>query len=208
MKFNVTVAIAAGVLALGSAMANVAEAATLGSFDNPWNQIATVEGAMDQAFGVNNWTNITSPTDTSFLDGENFVYLEGSDGGANALEAFLNANATALLNWITAGGSLFINSGPIEGDGFSFGGLTLNSGDFCQSGCNAVDPNHPIFAGAGTSFGGNFFSHGSVAGGYALIVDTENGNRSILSELQIGAGFQMMGGMPTTNYHTGDDPAL
>lgn len=208
MVYKFSAAIAAGVIALGSVMANVAEAATLGSFGDPWGQIATVEGAMDQAFGTGNWTGVTSPTDTSFLNGENFVYLEGSDRATNELEAFLDANSAALLNWITGGGSLFINAAPNEGDGFSFGGMTLTSGHFCGSGCDAADPNHPIFAGAGTSFSANFFSHGSIAGGDALLVDTGNGNRSILSELQIGSGFLMMGGMTTTNYHSGGDPAL
>lgn len=185
----------------------IADAATMATFGNPWGQRGSLEDAMDTAFGSGGWTDLNNPLGTGFLSGENFVYLEGSQFTAIAMETFLNNNATAFLDWISAGGSLFVNAAPNQGDGLSFGGLTLNysGGPYCNTGCNAVDPAHPIFAGVGTSYGGNFFSHATVSGGISLIENIFSGD-SILSEISIGSGSLMFGGMTTTNYHTGTNP--
>lgn len=204
MKFGKT--IIAGVFAAAALTASYASAATMVTFGDPWGQKSTLDSAMDDAFGAGSWNDLSSPTGTSFLTGESFVYLEGGDSTADEMEAFINSNAAALTSWVNAGGSLFINAAPNEGDGLSFGVFDLvYPGDYCNLGCDAVDPLNPIFDGAGTSFGGNSFSHGYVEGGTSLITNTVTGV-SVLSEVSMGSGFLMMGSMTTTNYHSGDDP--
>ena len=188
----------------GAGFAQMAGAATLATFGDPWGQRGTVTGAMDAAFGSGNWTSFADPGNTAFLAGESFVYLEGGDRGTDALESFLDTNSTTLLDWIAGGGSLFVNAAPNVGDGLSFGGLTLTRNNFCNSNCNAVDGTSPIFAGAGTSFSGNSFSHATISGGTGLI--TYAGG-DILSQIAIGRGSLLMGGMTTTNFHRGGDPA-
>lgn len=120
------------------------------TFGDPWGQKSTLDSAMDDAFGAGSWNDLSSPTGTSFLTGESFVYLEGGDTTADEMEAFINSNAAALTSWVNAGGSLFINAAPNEGDGLSFGVFDLvYPGDYCNLGCDAVDPLNPIFDGAG-----------------------------------------------------------
>ena len=197
----------AAVVAGATLCAGVANAASLATFGGLWGQRATVTTAMDTAFGAGSWTDLGTPGDTSFLTGETFAYIEGGDNGTNAMETFLSTNSANILSWITGGGSLFVNAAPNQGNGLSFGGLTLNynGGSFCGTGCNAVDPANPIFVGAGTSFGGSSFSHATVTGGTSLIENSANGD-SILSELSIGSGVLLLGGMTTTNFHSGGSP--
>lgn len=199
----------AGVIAAASFVATKADAASLVTFGDPWGQKSdTIDQSMDDAFGVGGWTDVVSPVGTAFLAGESFAYIEGGSTTANEMESFLNANATALLSFLNAGGALFINAAPNEGDGLSFGGMSINygPGPYCGSGCDAVDPANPIFAGAGTSFGGTSFSHATISGGDSLIEDSSSGD-SLLSQMAVGNGFLMMGGMTTVNFHSGTDPA-
>lgn len=165
---------------------------------------------MDQAFGPGAWADLNAPADSGFLTGETFAYLEGGDFTTNAMESFLIAEATSILNWVSGGGRLFVNAAPNEGDGLSFGGLTLNYlSTFCGSLCSPVDPTHPIFSGiTSSSFGGTFFSHGTVTGGSTdYIVDSDGA--SLLSSIALGSGAIFMGTMTTTNFHSlFDDEAL
>jgi len=199
----------AAVIAGATLCAGVANAASLVTFGDPWGQRATLTTAMDDAFGAGSWANLNNPGDTSFLTGETFAYIEGGDETAKDAEKFLDKNSASILNWITAGGNLFVNAAPNKGNGLSFGGLTLNyhkNRYECRSNCNAVDPSNPIFAGAGTSFAGSSFSHATVTGGTSLIENAADG-ASILSEIQIGSGLLLMGGMTTTNFHSNGNPA-
>lgn len=190
------------------AASSAANAATLVTFGNPWGQKATsINASMNTAFGAGTWTDAVSPTDAATLVGDGFLYFEGGDSTTNAMETFLNANSASLLSYLTNGGNIFVNAAPNQGNGLSFAGLTLNYRDgFCGSGCKAVDTANPIFAGAGTSFGGTSFSHGTVSGGTALIIDGSNG-KALLAELAVGSGKLFMGSMTTTNFHNGGNPA-
>lgn len=206
MTLSIKTLAASAALAL-TALSGAAQAASLVTFGNPWGQkTGTIDASMNAAFGAGTWNDIMSPADAATVTGDSFLYFEGGDGTTNAMESFLDANGAALLDFLTGGGHIFINAAPNVGNGFSFGGLTLNYGDgYCGSGCNAVDPAHPIFAGAGTSFGGSSFSHGTVSGGTALITDSRSG-KALLAELSVGEGMLFMGSMTTTNFHRGGDP--
>ena len=55
-----------------------------------------------------------------------FIFMEGSDQGAQSLENVLTAHLTEIEDWVSAGGVLFLNAAPNVGDGMSFGfGVTL-----------------------------------------------------------------------------------
>jgi hypothetical protein len=200
--FAATVAVA--ILSVSGA----ANAASLVTFGNPWGQkSASIDGAMNAAFGAGNWNDITAPVGATSLTGDSFLYFEGGASTTNAMEAFLDANSAELLTFLTNGGHIFVNAAPNQGNGLSFGGLTLNYRDgYCRSGCDAVDPAHEIFTKAGKSFGGNSFSHGTVSNGTALIKDSGTG-KALLAELSVGAGMLFMGSMTTTNFHRNGDPA-
>lgn len=207
MAFTLRTFAASAALAL-AALSGAAQAASLVTFGDPWGQkAATIDAAMDAAFGAGTWADIAAPVDTAFLTGDGFVYVEGGDRTTDAMERFLGANAAALLGFLRDGGHIFVNAAPNQGDGLAFGGLTLNYRDgFCSRGCDAVDPAHPIFAGAGTSFTGTAFAHGTVSGGSALIAERATG-KALLAELSVGAGMLFMGSMTTTNFHRSGDPA-
>lgn len=197
-----TAALAAvvGVMAAGAA-----PAATLVGFGNPWGQMDTVRAAMNEAFGTGAGHEKNSPADVGFLANESFVCVEGGDGTTDSMASFLGARAGAILDWISAGGSLFINAAPNTGNGLSFAGLSLIYGsDFCGKGCVASDASSPTFDGIeATNFMGNYFSHGIVTGGTSLIEDAQ-GN-SLLAAAAYGEGHLLMGTMTTTNFHGFDE---
>lgn len=192
--------------ALVATFATQTHATSLVTFGNPWEERATVVAAMDLAFGSGGWTDRDSPADSGFLASESFLYMEGGDGTTNEMESFLNAQSASILNWVSGGGRLLINAAPNQGDGLSFGGLTLNYltsiQKYCESLCTPVDPSSAMFTGITTaSFGGNYFSHGTVSGGTTEYIRNENGE-SLLSSIGLGAGAIFMGTMTTTNFHS------
>lgn len=206
MKSRTTTAWAVGMaLTLASGAAN---AASLITFGNPWGQKATLDAAMDLAFGPGTWSDVGSPADASGLIADDFLYFEGGDDTAEELETFLTANAAALLAYLTNGGRMFINAAPNEGDGYTAGGIGIvyDQTEFCGVDCNAVDPAHPIFTSVVTSYGGGWFSHGYVIGGTPLIENAATGN-ALLAEFSVGLGAGLIGTMTTTNFH-GEADAL
>ncbi len=198
-------ALLATLLAVGFAgAANAAPFYLRSTTGAPWG-VSTNEAAMTSVFGAGNWVDAryeTVNTVTLFSAANSFIFMEGGDSNANELESFLSANAPAISNWVDAGGRLFVNAAPNEGDGMSFGfGVTLSYPDFSGS-ATAVDPLHPIFNGITASYTGTWFSHASVSGaGLTSLIADENGD-SVLSEMLIGDGIGLFGGMTTDNFHS------
>lgn len=197
----------AALLALGFAgTASAAPYYLRSDIGAPWSQ-ATNEAAMDTVFGAGSWVDgryETVNTATLFTAANNFIFMEGGDSNADALEAFLGANSSAVSSWVNAGGRLFVNAAPNTGDGMSFGfGVSLKYQDFNGSEVAvAVNPLHPIFNGVATAYTGNSFSHASVSGaGLTSLIDNGAGN-SVLSEMLIGNGLGLFGGMTTDNFHS------
>ncbi|HYV26383.1 MAG TPA: hypothetical protein VFA77_02550, partial [Candidatus Eisenbacteria bacterium] len=95
----------------------------------PWGQTAN-ETAMNRVFGAGNWLDLRyeSVNAASLLSpSTSFIFMEGGDSNADEMEAFLNANMATIQTWLSAGGRLFLNAAPNEGNGMSFGfGVTLN----------------------------------------------------------------------------------
>lgn len=203
-KLGWLVSVAAGCLMSTAAMADIAYMrSTVGA---PWGQ-STNEAAMDAAFGAGNWSDLRYETvnvATLFSATNTFIFMEGGDTNADELEAFLAANGAAVSAWVNAGGSLFINSAPNEGNGMSYGfGVSLNYPDF-DCNVHAANVAHPIFNGLGTTnFSGSCFEHATVSGGGLtglILQDGDNG--MVLGEVDVGAGHLLAGGMTTTNFHS------
>jgi subtilisin family serine protease len=174
----------------------------------PWF-VSTNEIAMDRVFGAGSWADLRFETVDPvelFSDDHEFVFLEGSDFNADALEAFLTANLPLIEDYVAAGNTLFLNAAPNVGDGmsFGFGDVTLVYFDGSPD-AHAADDAHPIFAGpftpVTTSYTGNFFSHASVNGGGLDPVLLSSTDQIVLAEMQWGLGLVLFGGMTTTNWH-------
>src|SRR5262249_17789559 len=89
----------------------------------PWGSDSNIV-AMDRVFGAGNWEELRFETVDAaalFSDDHEFVYLDGSDFNADALEAFLTANQALIEGYVAAGHTLFVNAAPNVGDGMSFG---------------------------------------------------------------------------------------
>ena len=176
---------------------------TVGS---PWNQ-TTNETAMNTVFGSGNWSDLryeTVNTASLFTVANSFIYMEGSDDNANELESFITVNLSLVQNWVSNGGSLFINAAPNEGNGMDFGFGVSNNYSQSSGSATAADASHPIFLGphgaTGTSFTAGFFSHATVSGALTPLITGTVG--TILGEADYGSGYVMFGGMTTDNFHS------
>lgn len=176
----------------------------------PWFVVSN-DTHMDDVFGAGLWsTNYFETVDPVELFSVNncFVYLEGSDGHAEEMKTFLNANMDLIEDWVAAGGHLFMNAAPNEGTGmnFGFGGTTLNYPWYSGS-VTASDPLHPIWSGpftpTTTTMTGGSFGHANVSGSdwTPLVYDTFNPEKIIAAEKSWGAGMVVFGGMTMTDFH-------
>ena len=190
-----------------------ASAAYVRSTNLPWGTFGdnANTSAMDAVFGAGAWDNLFLESATAaavFSASRQLVFLEGSDQGANALNAFLQANRTVIENWVAAGGHLLLNAAPNQGGNidFGFGGTTLNfNGSYPFASLNAtVTAGHPIALGpflpAGSSFTGGYFAHATVSGpGLTTAITGTAG--IILGYKNWGDGYVFLGGMTTDNFH-------
>jgi subtilisin-like proprotein convertase family protein len=181
----------------------------------PWGKTDN-ETAMNAVFGAGNWLDQRYETvnvGTLLSASTRFIFMEGSDSIANELETFLNANRTAIQNWVSAGGLLFVNSAPNEGDGMNLGfGVTLNYGAGSSGdSAGAVRLANPIFNGpflpVGTAWSGNSFSHSYVTGGGLISLITNEFGRIVLGEKTWGLGRALFGGMTMPYFHDPDPEA-
>jgi hypothetical protein len=186
----------------------------------PWD-VTSNEVDMNDVFGTNGWRDRRYETvDLSRLlsPATAFIFMEGGDNNATALQNFLSTHASAVASWVSNGGRLFINSAPNQGADFDLGfgvHLNFNGSDYTTASNNgyAVDTGHPIFADnqqpVGTEFsGGDAFSHAYLTGnGFSSILQDDQG-RPVLVELRSGNGLVLLGGMtvdifqsPSPNAH-------
>jgi hypothetical protein len=174
----------------------------------PWGSNSN-EQAMDAVFGVGNWVDARYETvnTAALFSNSKFIFMEGGDFTSNEMESFLTANAAAINTFVSAGGVVFLNAAPNEGNGMSFGfGVSLlYPSYYCSFGCNAVSGQHPIFNGpflpVGTSFSGNSFSHAVLVGSFTPLIQDTSG-RALLAEATVGSGLALFGGMTTSNFHS------
>lgn len=183
------------------------------STGQPWRQ-STNEAAMNAVFGNGNWHDLRFESAVAadvFASNIELVFMEGGDFTANEMEAFLNANLALIESWVAAGGRLFLNSAPNEGNGmnYGFGATQLVYPSFTGAGtafAAADQTSHPIFNSpntpTGTSFSGGSFSHASIActTGCSTLI-TSGGAQPVLMSMPVGVGLVFFGGMTTTNFH-------
>ena len=176
----------------------------------PWG-VSTNETAMETVFGNGGWADLRMADGAGpFTPGtHDFIFLEGGDGTANELSAYLAANQAAIEAYVTAGGNLLLNSAPNEGGdiAYGFGGVTLTYPSFSDT-VTAANPGHPVFQGpcvpVDTDYTGNWFGHAIVGGGISSIILGVGGDpdgETILGEMDFGSGKVLFGGMTTDNWH-------
>ncbi len=167
----------------------------------PWNRSAN-EDRLTEVFGAGGWQEMyfeTAAPATVFSPSTPFVFMEGGSDHNLALWTFVNANRTVMESWVTAGGTLLVNTAPIATRILNFGfDVTLSSYDGSDEG-HAANAGHAVFAGpqtpVGTSFLGYAFSHASIGGpGVGAILVDDNGD-VILGEKTSGSGRMVVGGL-------------
>ncbi len=173
----------------------------------PWNLMGN-ENAMDDVFGVGNWQDLryeTVDVVTLLSSTNDFIFMEGGDDNANAMEAFLDVNLPAIEAWVSNGGSLILNAAPNVGDGmnFGFGGVALTYPDESYD-LSVAAPGHSIFTGPNLPTGDiycNFGAHGIICppGMTALLTQAGN-NKVVLAETSWGSGNVIFGGLPLPWY--------
>jgi hypothetical protein len=174
----------------------------------PWASPVN-EAILTEVFGTN-WEDLRYETVTNigalFSTAKRFIFMEGGDIDANEMGLFLSNNLVIISNWVSAGGSLLVNTAPNEGGNINFGfGALLTYPDSCST-AQAVFPAHPIFNGpyvpVGTNFTGSAFGHATVSGPglTPLITDAFTGHFE-LAERTYGAGHLMFGGMTLPIFH-------
>ena len=178
--------------------------------------------AMNRVFGTDQWLDLRYETVNvaSMLGNAKFIYMEGSDQNADPLEGFLAANRSAIEAWVTAGGKLFINAAPLQGDGIlnMVFGVALNYAGVIDvsylttvgvaaigTGTSAA---HPIFNGpfspVGTSWTGNLFGHATIDGAVTALIRQDANDVDagiVLAEKTVGAGRVLFGGMTAVEFH-------
>jgi uncharacterized repeat protein (TIGR01451 family) len=179
------------------------------TFGSPWGSFAN-ETAMNRTFGTNFWQDLRYESAIPaqlFTAATRFIFMEGSDSSADEMEAFLNANLTTVENWVAAGGRLFLNAAPNEGNGMSLGfGATLVYSDPTDT-AMMTEPQHPIFLGpftpVGSTWTGGSFGHATVTGtGLTTLITNAASGNIVLGQKQHGDGLVMFGGMTTDNFHS------
>ena len=214
--FNVTVNDTEAPVAVCKGSGTGSAAYVISTGGQPW-EVNTNEEAMDMVFGSGNWDQLyyeTLDAGTLFSNAYDFIFMEGGDKIANEMEAFVDANISAMETWVANGGHLFLNAAPIEGDGMYWGfwgvELVYNGGIYYTNIAEATNPAHPIFSGPFTPvitgpYQGNLFAHAIIPEELNVTVLMHNVNdpdQYVLSYAEWGSGKVLFGGMTTTNFHS------
>jgi Bacterial Ig-like domain (group 3) len=177
----------------------------------PWESDASDgpnDDAMDAAVGAGSWQEAwfeTVDPNSLFSPAVRFIFMDGSDQGAVALANFIAANETAMENWVSNGGSLFINVAPNTGSSFSYDGNQFDFYNY-QSNGSAADPTNPIFNtpnSVATSYSGSYFAHATVSGpNLTPLILGDSPSSIVLASYPRGSGFTMLGGMTIPYFHS------
>lgn len=195
-------------LSSGVMAANFAYMSENGS--EPWSVNSNLD-AMNAAFGVGNWDRINFGDS---IAGYSFVYADGGDQAGTGFYSYVAANQSALESYVTGGGRLFLNAASNGHGGevhsLVFGATTEegSNGGFSEFGY-AVDPLHPLFAGAGPSWSGTWFAHNVIVGGSFTPLITGDAGETIVAGGAFGSGYALLGGQTSIDFHSsvnGSDP--
>lgn len=190
-------------LASGAMAAQYAYMGDVGS--EPWG-MTTNKDAMDAAFGAGNWDRINWGDS---IAGYSFVYADGGDSAGTGFYNYVGSNQALLENFVTAGGSLFLNAASNGHYGINYNlifGATTTEGTNggYSSNAYAVNPGDPMFAGAGSQWQGNYFAHNVLTGNASFTTFiTGDSNEAIVIGGAFGSGYALLGGQTNTGWHTG-----
>lgn len=187
-----------------SASANAAGIVYVTGSD-PWGN-TTNDATMDAAFGVGNWTKVNGFTDSVFTAGYSFIFMDGGDSNGTAFSTYFNGTgAAAAQTYVNGGGHLFVNAAYNGGAASTNLGFGATSTYWGGSGSVQITADG-IAAGLDTglstiNFTGSSFSHNSVAGpGFTTLISGDGG--PVLAAGNFGAGYYMIGGETTINFHS------
>jgi hypothetical protein len=169
---------------------------------------------MNQVFGEKGWSSAFFETinmDNVFSPKTTYVFIDGSDNADIIFISFMEENWSQIQQWVEAGGRLFLNCAPNNLDSGTYE-LGINGTKLEYGATNTDDStiadgsnSHPIFLGPGDpekDWTGSSFGHAYInGGGTALIVNSNNSSGIVCSELALGDGIVIFGGMTTTNFH-------
>lgn len=162
------------------------------------------EAAMDVAFGQGNYAIDSYETlnmGKVFGPNTECIYIDGGNGNATSFKNFFAANSGAIENWVSGGGSIFINSAgwyePQINVGFK---NTIINGQAYDPVFTVSDPTGPIAAGpyqpAGTNYTGNYASHGFISGGPGFtVLGTNSSGQASLVDFFWGGGHVLVGAL-------------
>ncbi len=178
----------------------------------PWGDYTNIN-AMDAVFGSGSWDyGYFDNTDLSqvLTPAYKVVFLEASQYGGYALENALQTYLPALENWVSNGGSLFINcaSNYVSSStmNLGFGGAVLQNYTYIYS-CSVPNPAHPIFntpfSPANGDFYGSSFLLNTIADPNATPLIVETGGTLVgLAEKTYGKGKVYFGGLVMPYYQS------
>jgi hypothetical protein len=205
----VSLSLAANVLAAPSIVPPASTVAYLRStVAQPWGDNDN-DLAMTAVFGAG-WQDLRYETVNAsalFASSNKFIFLEGGADSGTPMATFLTNNLPAISNWVSAGGSIFINAAPYFGSSFAINlgfGATANVGDFSTN-ASALIPLHVIFNGpalpVGRTFTGNYVAYSTISGAglTGLLTNSIDGN-FVLAEEKYGAGHLLFGGMTLPSF--------
>lgn len=183
--------------------------------DFPWGDNTVNEARMTNVFGAGHFTEynfLGANPGIVFTPGNPFVFLEGGDGTDAAWAGYINTNAAAMLNWVSAGGRLLLQS---AGWG-NRGPTTLGPGTITDhddlSVCGTLTPAGiaAFTFGGGTAANqcGNFLAHDTILGaGLTDFMNNDTNGLPIVAGAAVNRGYIMYSGLTFSGWHN-NGPSL
>ena len=190
----------------------------------PWGSDAEYVGALNQVLGAGQWTyqeysGAASNISNIFLPSTSIVYLQGSDGLDGALNSFLSdaGRQQSILNWVTAGGGLIIQSAGNSGVSINFANVTLVKNTFSSygyvtsSGLSSSTSTITYTQRWGSAIGHNIIVPGqgvvitSYVNGSSDLSNVANDTGSIVAKLNYGSGSILFSGLTNNSFHKQSD---
>jgi len=192
------IAFALSVLGASSAMA-----ANVLVSEQPWGQDNDISNMTD-VFGANftSYGNYAGANaEAIFSTSNRFVMLEGGAATDTSLVTYLGVNGASILNWVSSGGALLIQSAGWN-SGFSFGPATLTYGNNFNSCGTLTATGASAFSTTAANQCGNWLAHDTISGaGLTNFMNGDDNGLSIISGLDFGSGYIMYSGLTDSQYH-------
>jgi len=176
--------------------------------DNPWGTNAPNEADMAAAVGSYTEYNFTVPASTVFNNSTCcFVFMEGGDGTQSEFESYLTANSSTILNWVSNGGALLLQTaGWNTPSTFNFanGTFTLDDNYTLSPSGTLTAAGVVAFPGTPTTQSGNYLAHDYVSftGSPTVFMVTDNdGVSAIVAGERYGNGYIMFSGLTDSEFH-------